>query len=558
MTTKGKRREPELMARQEDLDAKTTRRRPPRAPFDKAAFVTVLTVLSHPDPRRVGERAALPEVDLRRSAELCRGSPRFAPPGSSWDDRPLEDLYLNRKSCELVPTKDGLDLVRKASTIEVALDGVPIDDAASIPHSALELGVTLELASRIALLLHCLPQAAFEAGEVSPSASEIVGASTEILRVRGAIDRVADLDETVLLRGESGTGKELVARALHRQSHRASKPFIAVDLGALSPALAASELFGHAKGAFTGANTAREGFFRAADGGTLFLDEVGEAPLEVQAMLLRVLETRRVLPIGSHTPIPVDVRLVAATDADLETRARRGDFKAPLIHRLAAYVIELPPLRERRDDFGRLLVHLARPVLRKLGEEQRLDHPAEDEQPPWLPADLVARLARAPWEGNVRQLANVVRQMVIDSRGQPELCAGPLVRSLLAPAAVAPLPSTPSQERSVGPQNQETRSGQFFRRPSDLGDDEVEEALRACNFDLTATARHLGVRRPSVYNLVRRHPSLRLAEDVSEDELRRVLEEHAGDVAASARRLEVSQRALSRRVTQLCLGGDAH
>jgi two-component system nitrogen regulation response regulator GlnG len=531
--------------------------------------VLVLTVLSHPDPRRVGERAALPELGLGRRVEVSRGTPRFAPPGSPWDDRSLDDSYLSRKAWSIVPTNDGLVLERGASSIVLHLEGALVGERASVDEGALEGGITLEFSGRVALLLHRLPQQAFETGESKPPSGTMVGASAALIRVRGAIARVADLAVPVLLRGESGTGKELAARALHEQSRRAEGPFVAVDLGALTPALAASELFGHAKGAFTGAVAAREGFFRAAEGGTLFLDEVGEATMEVQAMLLRVLETRRVVPVGSQTPRPVEVRLVAATDSDLEARTRRGDFKEPLLHRLAAYVIELPPLRERRDDIGRLLVHLARPVLRELGEEERLDHPA-GEGLPWLPAELVGRLVRSPWSGNIRQLANVVRQLVIDCRGDSQLRLGPRIESMLdaqsprgasvslpsiSPSAAQVEVQTARQEEGVEKgENRQTPYHQTLRRPSDLDDVEVEEAMRANDFEPAAAARHLGIRRPSLYNLIRRHPRLRLAEEIPEEELRSMLGDCAGDVAAAARRLEVSWRALGRRVARLNFG----
>ena len=532
------------MSRREPPNDETTRRAAYGATASEpTSALTILTVLSHPDPRRIGERAVLSALDLGRPAELSRTSPSFAPSGSPWDDRPLDDPYLSRKPWQINRSDDGLLLERGRSSMALRLEGAPISKSARVNGHTLSRGVTLELEDRVCLLLHNMPRPAFEAGEEVSATAGMVGASAGLLQVLQAIDRVARLEVPVLLRGESGTGKELAARALHERSRRAQGPFVAVDLGVLSPALAASELFGHAKGAFTGAATAKDGYFRAAEGGTLFLDEVGEATMEVQAMLLRVLETRQVMPVGSHTPRPVDVRLVAATDSDLEARARRGDFKEPLIHRLAAYVLELPPLRERRDDIGRLLVHFARPVLRELGEEHRLESPAKD-GPPWLPPKLVARLVRAPWTGNIRQLANVVRQLIIDSQGLPQLRSTPRIDSVLTGASPTPSneptePSSISAEPAKKPPRQ---------RPSILGDAEVEEAMRACNFEPAAAARRLGIRRPSLYNLIRRHPTLRLAQDIPEPELHAVLEECGGDVAEAARRLEVSGRALGRRV----------
>ncbi len=520
--------------------------------------VTLLTVLSHPDPRRIGERAGLVELDQGRGAvELGRHSPRFSPLGTPWNDRPLDDSYLSRKPWHLFPGEQGLQLRRSESPTELRLDGAIVDETAVVSEESLELGVTLELSGRVALLLHRVPTTLFQAAEARRPDGEMIGASAGLMRARNAIYRVTDLKVPVLIRGESGTGKELVARAVHRQSRRASAPFVAVDMGVLSPSLAAAELFGHVKGAFTGASTAREGFFRAANGGTLFLDEVGEATAEVQAMLLRVLEARQVVPVGCHQPISVDVRLIAATDSNLEARVRRGDFKEPLLHRLAAYVIELPPLRERREDFGRSFVHLARPVLRELGEEERLDHPADGA--PWLPAELIAGMARETWTGNVRQMANVVRQLVIDSRDEGRLRAQSQLWARLdsdpsgsPESTVAPAPELCDEEE---PQ-ESSGLPVCHRRPSELDDEEIEEAMVACGFEPAAAARHLGIRRPSLYKLVRRHPTLRFASDIPPEELATVLEEVGGEVADAAQVLTVSKRALHRRLTQLGLKGE--
>lgn len=525
----------------------TTRRPGPSALAASGAGCVVLTLLSHPDPRRVGERSALFELGAGRTVELSRHRPRFASPGAPWDDTPLDDPFLSRKPWRLSPAAGGLELTRGQSSTALHLNGKAVDERAVVDETDLARGVTLELAGRLALLLHRLPKAVLDQDAAAATDDSMVGASVGMMQVRDAIGRVADLEVPVLLRGESGTGKELVAQALHSRSRRASGPFVAVDLGALAPSLAASELFGHAKGAFTGAVTSRQGFFRAAAGGTLFLDEVGEAPMEVQAMLLRVLETRQVVPLGSQTPQPIDVRLVAATDSDLEGRAKRGDFKEPLLHRLAAYEIQLPALRQRRDDIGRLLTFLARRTLSELGEEGWLDR-SSGEAAPWMPADLMARLTLARWPGNVRQLANVVRQLVIDSRGGEQLRSGPRIEAMLEGTATQGGTSTPQGRVSSGAQQPSVAAPR--RKPSSLGHDEVEAAMRACAFEPAAAARHLGIGRPSLYNLMRRHPRLRLCEDMADDEVRRVMAECGGDVNTAAQRLEVSARALGRRVAR--------
>lgn len=530
------------------------------------SVVTLLTLLSHPDPSRIGERAALLDLEQSKAAELSRQTPRFSAPGSPWNDRALNDPYLSRKPWRIQGAEGGIELLRGDSQTALRLNGEPVDAVAFVSDGDLTLGVTLELSDRVALLLHRMPETLFTATESEPPDPEMVGAAAGLQHVRSAVERVADLEVPVLIRGESGTGKELVARGLHRRSRRARRPFVAVDLGAMSSTLAAAELFGHAKGAFTGAHTDREGFFRAADGGTLFLDEVGEAGDEVQAMLLRVLETRQVIPVGSHQSVPVDVRLLAATDSDLVARARRGDFKEPLLHRLAAYVVELPPLRERREDLGRLFVHLARPVLQELGEEGRLS-PTLAGAPAWLPADLAARLAQQHWSGNVRQLANVVRQLVIDSRGEKQLRTTPSFWARLGDEPAPPLPDSepkpgPAPESQAGPETQDSEdsepdtSDSGSRRPSELSDDELLDAMQDCDFEPAAAARQLGVSRPSIYKMVRRHPTLRLAPDIDADELKNTLQQVDGSVADAAAVLCVSKRALGRRLTQLGLHSD--
>src|SRR6185369_2634420 len=204
----------------------------------------------------------------------------------------------------------------------------------------------------------------------------------------------------------------------------------AVNMGAIPPALAAAELFGAARGAFTGADQRRTGYFSQAHGGTLFLDEIGETPPEVQVLLLRALETGEIQPVGAEAPRRVDVRVLAATDADLEEAIAAGRFRFSLFKRQTAYEIRLPALRERREDFGQLFFSFLRQELEALGEAGRLDDPGPRGDP-WLPAPLVARLAAADWPGNVRQLRNAARQIAIGNRGAAHaVLPPPLLKTL--------------------------------------------------------------------------------------------------------------------------------
>ena len=235
----------------------------------------------------------------------------------------------------------------------------------------------------------------------------IVGHSPSMQRIFEMLAQVSGTSATVLVLGESGTGKELVARAIHSNSPRKEKRFVAVNCAALSEGLIESELFGHVKGAFTGAVATKEGRIVYADGGTLFLDEVGDMPLSTQAKLLRVLETREVQPVGGNSLQKVDVRLVGATNRDLRAMVAEGSFREDLLFRLQVVTIDLPPLRERSGDVPILLEHFLGALTSEHGRNVRGISP-----------EARAALVRYPWPGNVRELRNVVENMVLLARGE--------------------------------------------------------------------------------------------------------------------------------------------
>lgn len=239
------------------------------------------------------------------------------------------------------------------------------------------------------------------------SNAEIIGAASSMQEVFRAIGRLSRSNITVLINGESGTGKELVAQALHRHSPRADKPFIALNTAAIPRDLLESELFGHEKGAFTGAQSARQGRFEQADGGTLFLDEIGDMPAELQTRLLRVLQDGTFYRVGGHNPIKVDVRIIAATHQDLEQRVADGRFREDLFHRLNVIRIHIPPLRERVEDIALLAHHFLNDAATELNvENKRLSRETEE------------YLSHYSWPGNVRQLQNVCRWLTVMSPGQ--------------------------------------------------------------------------------------------------------------------------------------------
>ncbi len=242
-----------------------------------------------------------------------------------------------------------------------------------------------------------------------------------------AIGRLSRSSISVLINGQSGTGKELVAHALHRHSPRAAKPFIALNMAAIPKELIESELFGHEKGAFTGANNVRQGRFEQANGGTLFLDEIGDMPLDVQTRLLRVLADGQFYRVGGHQPVQVDVRIIAATHQDLEKRVADGDFREDLFHRLNVIRVHIPALRERREDIPRLAHHFLACAAKELNVEAKQLHP-----------DTEAYISRLPWPGNVRQLENVCRWLTVMASGQ-EVLVSDLPPELLHPSEERPV-----------------------------------------------------------------------------------------------------------------------
>jgi two-component system nitrogen regulation response regulator GlnG len=340
------------------------------------------------------------------------------------------------------------------------------------------------------------PVANVDGIDTAPDA--IIGRSPAMQTVFKRIALVAPTVACVLVTGESGTGKELVARAVHANSPRRDKPLLVAHVAAYNPNLVESELFGHAKGSFTGAERARDGLLKLADGGTVFLDELADIPLPVQAKLLRVLERQEVQPVGANESQTVDVRIVSATHADLSAAVRAGTFRHDLFFRLNVYPIHLPPLRDRVDDIPLLADHF----LRKFG----LPNPAAV-----VPADTLAFLKARPWPGNVRELRNALEHAAIEARG------GPLRPEHFPEPSTASGPaSTAERVRSlVAEWVRERVQATAGREPADLHQkliEEVEpavvdEVLRQVDGNRLVAARWLGLARATVRKLIRKyHP----------------------------------------------------
>jgi two-component system nitrogen regulation response regulator GlnG len=266
-----------------------------------------------------------------------------------------------------------------------------------------DIDQAVDLVRRAAQQRVATPEPASEARRIP----EMLGQAPAMQEVFRAIGRLSRSSMTVLITGESGTGKELVARALHRHSPRASKAFIALNTSAFTADLLESELFGHEKGSFTGADAQRRGRFEQADGGTLFLDEIGDMSPQLQTRLLRVLAEGEFYRVGGQIPVRVDVRVIAATHQDLQARVHQGLFREDLLHRLNVIRIEVPPLRSRREDIPELLIHYLAAAAHELGAESKS-----------LTAEAAAALSNFEWPGNVRQLVNACRRLTATAPGR--------------------------------------------------------------------------------------------------------------------------------------------
>jgi transcriptional regulator with GAF, ATPase, and Fis domain len=302
--------------------------------------------------------------------------------------------------------------------------------------------------------------------------SQIVGRGTAMQEVLSVLDRVIEAPWPVLIQGESGTGKELIARAVHGNGPRAEGPFVTVNCAALPAPLLESELFGHVKGAFTGATRDRKGLFVEARSGTLFLDEIGEMPLEMQSTLLRALEEREVRPVGSEEVIPVDVRLVCATNRRLRDEVEAGRFREDLFYRVAVMELTLPPLRERVEDIPALVKHLLIEAAREMGRE-----------PPELSSRGLRKLARYSWPGNVRQLRNILSKALVLTEG-PALTAGDIE-----------LPRAERARRQAlsRPEYEKTEASQILA------------ALNTYRWNVAEVSRALGIPRSSLYRKLKKY-----------------------------------------------------
>ena len=411
------------------------------------------------------------------------------------NDLVLSDDTVSRRHCIITVQRDRYAVRDLDSTNGTVVDGTPVLEAFLAPGARIRLGDTEILFQPKKKWERIEPQQGDRFGS-------LWGRSDAMKPVFALLAKLAPTDLSAILVGETGTGKELAARSIHDASKRGTKPFVVVDCGAISDNLIESELFGHERGAFTGADRQRIGAFEAAHGGTVFLDEIGELPLDLQPKLLRVLERRESKRLGSTRLIDVDVRVVAATHRDLPAMVKAGQFREDLYYRLAEVVVPLPALRERRDDVGLLAARILE------------DYAEPGTRPLTLDAGAIDELGRRPWPGNVRELRNVLRRSMMMASG-PVLRLSDLVLSA-SPSAAPPRASRPPSFETVTGEGEEVSPSVEVAEDLPIKDarerwvapmerEYLIRVLKRCGGDLDRASNEAGVHRKSFERLLRQH-----------------------------------------------------
>jgi DNA-binding NtrC family response regulator len=487
--------------------------------------ILALTVLWHPDQSRVGEQHFEGRPDA--SIEVSRFLPMFSRVGSG--GLPLGYGGLSRSPVRISQQADGgISIVPPQSRMAIELNGVAIDAAVALDRTQLKAGAVLALGRAVLICIHladCLPQENMIPG--------MIGVSSAMIRVRTAIQTIATTATPVLLLGETGAGKEVAAQAIHALSRQRESKIVAVNMAAMNESLAGAELFGYEKGAYTGAQQARDGFFGEASYSTLFLDEIGNTPASVQPMLLRVLENGEYRTIGGRSAKFSNARIIAATDQDLHN----ADFNQALLRRLEGFVIHLPPLRERREDIGLLTLHFLDSIRVNSGLSVE------------LPFDFISDCVNYAWPGNVRQLAHILNRAALALHAGQSPRLEDFVESSKELEFEAKSASEQEAARGSEPGHQ-ARSVPTTKRRSiqDLTDEEVIAALHRNEWEIKASALDLGISRPTMYKLIDAHPMIRHPQEISIDDIKRGLQESGGEVGRCAALLLTPAEALRRHL----------
>ena len=527
-------------------------------------------VVFHPDTRRIGAQALVP-LDVS-PLRFGRYVPEFAGHGAA--PAPLEDPHVSRRAAALLREDSGWRLQRGSARSRLRVDGQEFEDSRCFSADELRAGLSLTLGNRVVLFVRLQERQSGEQGALADAASEdtaladealvdealadealadealadealaeeereptlraLLGISPAMRELRAALRRIARLPDDVLLIGPTGAGKELVARALHACSALRRGPWVPVNMAAMPVELAAASLFGARRGAYTGAQTHRQGYFQQARDGVLFLDEVGDTPEALQPQLLRALQEREIQVLGGAVE-RVNLRVVAATEREPET------LRSALRHRLGTQELRLPALVERREDLGLLLRAIFEEYAARDGRRWLIKDAPGAELARWV--RLVELFLAYAWPGNVRELRAVIAQIHAASSAGLSVPASVLAR-LQPEHELAPV-------RALAPASDGGARAVREPAPASLAhmtDAAFEAAWREAHCEVTRMARKLAVSRAAIYRRVKSSPSCRLANDVPLEELLATLDECRGDLASTARQLGISRRALAARL----------
>jgi two-component system nitrogen regulation response regulator GlnG len=492
-----------------------------------------LTIAWHPDPARIGDQfIGNTEAEV---IELSRFSPVFRP--MQGDGLPIGHGGVSRDPLRIVrDNSDGITICPPNSRMVVEVNGEEIKTPYYLSPEQVDTGVIVTLGRAVFICVHwmrCLPK--------QNPVDGFIGIGSSAILTRDLIRLAATNDNTVLLLGETGTGKEVAAQAIHNLSKRAAAKMVSVNMAALNESLAAADLFGANKGAYTGAQSSRDGYFSEAQNSTLFLDEIGNTPAPVQPMLLRVLENGEYRPLGATRDARSTARLITATDQDLY----HTNFNHALVRRLESFIIRIPPLRNRREDIGLLICHLAKradfaPV--NLGQ---------------IPPGLISDMLNFEWPGNIRQLSNVLKRALLSIQmGEyPHLANMVESPKTIPPASVelrkAQTGVTAGGGAATAPAAPNESSHIERKKLRDLTEQDVVDAMNRHGWTIQYAADDLGISRPSMYKLIEANSQIRRVEQIPADEIREHLTAANNHVEQCAAQLKTPSEALRRHLRGL-------
>jgi transcriptional regulator with PAS, ATPase and Fis domain len=491
--------------------------------FANQEALPTMVIAFHPDLRRVGDRRTLDPMAANDIA-IGRASPDFG--GEALGDPCISRNQMSvgwdmqKQLFRVAKDPNARRPVRVIYPNETEVEAAPL---------LVEPGSLIAVGDRVIFLLERVQSA-------PPGYEKLIGFSTAIQEIRRTIMRLASINTSVLITGEPGAGKEVVAKLIHGSS-RGGRPFLAVNCASLPEALIEHELFGHTRGAFTGATAPKPGLFRAANTGCLLLDEIGDLPIGLQAKLLRVLQEKKVRPVGGTDELPIDTRVLAATNRDLGADVEKGSFRADLYSRIEAPFIDVPPLREHIVDVPFLFAFFLAQRAKESEIAARFIQPATEHTPP-VRMEVILRLLTHSWPRNVRELQKWVDAAIVASADSKRLQVPEWRWSDRAPAKPSAAPSTATRTE-----------------PADIDEALLMEVLQRHDFVARRVAHDLGISRTTLDKRMRELKIPRPS-DLKASEIQAALVEHDGDTRAAARTLRVSSRGLKQQLRLLEISDD--